>query len=178
MIDILAQLHAGSALTLCGQGKYLLLDSPFTVLPLGIETIIYNIQLLGIRVILAHPERILPIQADLRLLEGLVARGLLLQVTSSSLLGKNGPRAEAVARRILELRWVHFVASDSHSPIQRRPGMANAAQELIELVGADTAQELLEHNGRRIIKNETVPTNPLPYTEVKKRLFGWFGANK
>ena len=178
LIDIPAQLGAGMALTLAGQGKYLLLDSPFTVLPIGIETIVYQIQLQGIRVILAHPERILPIQDNLQMLEGMVTRGLLLQVTASSLLGKNGPTAEKIARHILHLRWAHFVASDSHSPTRRRPGMAEAARELLEEVGAEVTQELLVRNGQRVLDNEAVPTDPLPFSKTRKRRFTWFGGRK
>ena len=169
MIGITRALDDGAPLFLGPSGKFLLLDSAFTMLPRGLEETIYQLQLRHIAVILAHPERIFPIQENPQLLEGMVHRGVLLQITSSSILGKNGPAAEQTARHLLRLRWAHFVASDAHSPVTRHPSMEEAARELLQMVDAETATALLEENGRRVLEGEPVPTDPAPYAPEKKR---------
>lgn len=173
MSDMLPALEANTPITL-GKSKYLLLDSPFTELPYGFANFVFNLQIQGYRVILAHPERVQSVMANPQILEELVQHGLLLQVTASSLLGKNEGPSEEVAYTLLEHRWVHFVASDTHSPVYRRPSLAEAARELTDIMGADLATELLYTNGNRVLNNERVPTDPLPYTTPKRRK-RWFG---
>lgn len=180
LIGIEEALDAGAPILMGESGKYLLLDSAFSMLPRGLETIIYQLQLRHLTIILAHPERIIPIQENPQLLEVLVNRGVLLQVTGSSILGKNGPIAEEVACRLLELGWAHFIASDAHSPVTRRPNLADAALELLNIVDADTAADLLVNNGRRVIEGEAVPSNPQPYVteKAKRSIFDIFRRNK
>lgn len=166
----------GVPLTMGTHGKYLLLDTPLTVYPVSLAQMVFSLQLHGLKVILAHPERALPIQQNPQLLEELVLRGVLLQINASSLLhGKGDPHRET-ALILLRQQWVHFMASDAHSPTQRRPGMAQAAQALTDIVGDQVAQELLEANGRRLLNGETVPSTPLAYSPPKrsKGLFGLF----
>jgi protein-tyrosine phosphatase len=146
-------------------------------LPIRFEEMVFSLQVHGYFPILAHPERILPIMHDPRILEPLVHRGLLLQVTAGSLLGKNGNDVEDVAYSLLDHRWVHFVASDAHSPIHRRPELDSAAKELVDIVGPDAVTVLFEENGRRILEDQSVATNPLPFTvEKKKRWFNFFSS--
>lgn len=180
MIGITEALDAGAPILLGNSGKYLLLDSAFSMLPRGLEETIYQLQLRHLTVILAHPERIIPIQEKPQLLEGMVQRGVLLQVTGSSILGKNGPIAEEVACQLLELGWAHFIASDAHSSVTRRPSLGDAARELLNIVDAETAAELLENNGRRVMEGGTVPSNPAPYItrKPKRSIFDVFRRYK
>jgi len=172
---IIEAVAAGYPITLGGTRKYLLLETPPTQLPMRFEQLIYQLELQGITSILAHPERSAAVQADIRVLEPLVHRGVLLQINGSSLLGQQGPCTEKTARMLLALRWVHFVASDAHSPRGRRPGLAKAARRLADFTGEETVAELIRLNGQRIIDGEPVDSTPHSYADVRnqRRVFDW-----
>jgi protein-tyrosine phosphatase len=172
---IVEAVKVGYPITLGPARKYLLIDTPLIRLPLGFEQLIFQLELQGIIAILAHPERSADVQANLQILEPLLRRGVLLQINGSSLLGQHGAGAERAARTLLDLRWVHFIASDAHSPRRRRPGLARAAQCVSDLVGAETAADLLRRNGQRVIDGQAIVSTPRPYAEAKKqrRVFGW-----
>jgi protein-tyrosine phosphatase len=171
---ILAAIDDGVPLTLGTAGRHLLFDSPFTSLPLKLGERVYELQTHGITPILAHPECIVEVQLDPGVLEEHLFRGLLLQLSTSSLLGTHSAQAQRTARLLLEHRWVHFLASDAHSPRRRRPGLAPAAAALAQHVDAETAVALTEANPRRVLAGESIPTDPLPYSSPKRK--GWFGA--
>lgn len=172
MTGILQAIDAGVPLTLGTAGRHLLFDSPFTQLPLKIAERVYELQTHGITPILAHPECIVEVQMNPGILEEHVDRGLLLQISTSSLLGVYSEQALRTARVLLEHRWVHFLASDAHSPRTRRPGLATAAVRLVEYTDAETAKRLTVTNGHRVLAGEAVPTEPLPYVPKKNKR--WF----
>jgi len=171
---LLAAIDDGVPLTLGAAGRHLLFDSPFTGLPLKMAERVYELQLRGIAPILAHPECIAEVQLDPGVLEEHLFRGLLLQISTSSLLDPRQGQAFRAARLLLQHRWVHFLASDAHSPRARRPGLAPAAATLAELTDAETAALLTVENPRRVLAGEAIPTDPLPYTPEKNKR--WFSG--
>jgi protein-tyrosine phosphatase len=169
-MDILRWLDEKYPLTL-GDSKFILLDSPLTQMPNGFDSLIFELQSRGYKPILAHPERVEPIQCDPRLLEELVRRGLLLQVNASSICGKRVSESMKTAKILLDHNWVQFVASDAHSIRHRRPMLLEAYEALESDYGETLAKNLTEINGLKVLNNEVVLSDPLPY-HVKKR--SWF----
>lgn len=159
-------------------GKYMLLDSPLSGLPVGFNQLIFDIQTRGISPIIAHPERVNDIQKDPLLLEELVNKGVLFQINATSITGLHGDTAKSMALQLLKSGWAHFIASDAHSPRSRRPGLSVAADELKEILGEETVLDLVENNPRRVLEGEPVPTNPGPFQADKpKRRFWLFGKH-
>ncbi len=164
----------GAPLTLAHGGRYLLLDSPFSSLPMGLGQMIYLLKTRGVTPILAHPERVMPIQQNPQVLEEYVHNGLLLQINTSSVMGRHGEEAQAAAHVLLRHQWVHFLASDSHGARARRPGLADAAAELAATYGQPLVDTLTQENGRHVLDGTPIATTPLPYTPPKKKS-SWFG---
>lgn len=171
--EILDALSAGSPLTLGTDGRYMLLDTPLTSMPMGFEQLIFDLQTFGVTPILAHPERAKPVQEDPQILEQLIERGMLIQCNASSITGSHGSESEETAQILLRHHWAHFIASDAHSIGHRRTQMRAAAEALVEVIGQDQVDELFIRNGERILKGEAVPTNPVAYSQERKR--SWFG---
>ncbi len=67
--------------------KYLLIEFPMDVLPSDAFDIIYELKLLGVVPIIAHPERYLYISSDLTGINRFIEEGCLFQLNTSSLLG-------------------------------------------------------------------------------------------
>jgi len=172
MDGIVEAIQAGRPLTLGPARRHILIDSPFSALPMGLGDLVYQLQTRGVTPILAHPERVQPVQENPQVLEELLHRGLLLQVNTSSILGTHGEAAQDTADILLEHRWVHFLASDAHTTRGRRPGQNDAAQELRAWLPEQDVADLVTNNGKRVLDGESVPTAPLSYTPPKRR--GWF----
>jgi protein-tyrosine phosphatase len=104
-------------------GDCLLLELPDRILPSIVEPAIEALAHVGLRVILAHPERNAYIQQVPSYSDRLVDKGCFLQLTSRSLLGLFGAHAASTAKYILRRRLAHFIASDAHGTTSRRPGL-------------------------------------------------------
>jgi protein-tyrosine phosphatase len=82
----------------------------------------------GLRPVIAHPERTEAVLADPAIAEELAARGWLLQVNATSLLGRHGPEPEALGWGFLERGVAKVVASDGHRAT--RPAQLDDAYDL------------------------------------------------
>jgi protein-tyrosine phosphatase len=131
-IDMLPRLNADDRerFTLAQSGRYLLLEFPYRGWPLALEQCVFELQTAGLTPLLAHPERNAEAQSDPGRLAEAVRIGALVQVTAASLDGRLGRSSAAAAQRLLELRLVHVLASDAHTPEIREAGLAPAVESL------------------------------------------------
>ena len=98
-------------------------------------------------VLVAHPER--HAGADfLERVRRLVERGALMQATASHV--ADGP-ASPTLLRMAEDGLIHAIASDSHSPTWRAPGLSKARALLTQRLGSATARTLVEDNPASVL---------------------------
>jgi protein-tyrosine phosphatase len=128
----------------------------------------------GYTPVLAHPERIIPIQDDLSLIEPILERGGLVQLTSDNLVppardrltgAKTHPlisskAARDAAREMLQRGWVHIIASDAHNTSSRRPGLSAARDAAAKIVGLAQAQAMVTTNPRVILDDQPLLLRP------------------
>lgn len=136
------ELLAGQVMSLADAGKYCLVEPPFDHLPGWTADALARIVAVGIRPVLAHPERNMVIQRDPELVREFVEAGALLQLTAMSIEGVNGRRAFDASAYILEQGMAGLVSSDSHSPTWRPPTLRIAYHRLIEMTDQPTAYRL------------------------------------
>jgi protein-tyrosine phosphatase len=115
-----------------GNPDYLLVETPYYGWPLDLSLRVTNLRRLGIRAVIAHPERNPEVQMQPELLRPLVEQGALVQVTSASIDGRLGAKTRASARELIDAELAHCVASDAHSPQVRAIGMSSAAAAIRE----------------------------------------------
>jgi protein-tyrosine phosphatase len=111
-----------------GNPNLLLVEFPYLGWPLGLADLVFDLRLRGFRVVLAHPERNGDVQLDPERLRPLVESGVLVQLTAASLDGRLGGAPRAAARRLIDGRLAHLLASDAHAPDVRSVGLAGAAR--------------------------------------------------
>lgn len=170
--DLPQLLRGGRVLTI---GRHLLLELPFSALPLYTEDVLFQVMLAGYNVILAHPERNSQVIQKPELVFDWVSRGILVQVNSGSLLGKFGSAVKATTEILLKAKLVHFLGSDAHSPSQRRPDLGDAALELRRLI--PNARDIYDANGHLLLLGKFNPTEDFARPTVVrqrwwKRLWG------
>ncbi len=175
--DMVERIMAGEVMTLADRGKHVLLELPHE-LYFPLEPILEALQRVGLRGILSHPERNAGLMSKPHLLAPLVNEGCLMQVTSGSLVGSFGPASQHVAESMLQQGWVHFLASDGHSPKSRRPLMGRGFRRASELVGVEMAELICCHNPRRVAEGKDVAPGPLTPKRPKSSFSGWFRKSR
>ena len=145
---------AGETLGTLGGGRYALIEPPFERLPHDALDNLRAVRDAGFQIVLAHPERCQEIQQDLAFVAACAGLGLTFQITTGSLLGRFGPRAEATAHALLARAadWPLVLASDTHDLGDRSPGLMAAARDLAAgIVGEEEANRMVDARPRQIV---------------------------
>lgn len=146
-------------LTLGPTEGFILLETPYAAWPMELESQVGRLATLGIRGILAHPERSAGVQGSRGIdkLELAVSRGLYVQVTAGSLAGRFGRTAKNTANELLKRELVHMISSDSHNVDRRPPRMGEAAADVGD---PELANWLTTDAPLAIIRGERLPPRP------------------
>jgi protein-tyrosine phosphatase len=172
---VIERLKRGELLTY-GDSKSILLELAQNTLPPGLNNVIFNLQVAGFRIVLAHPERIVEVQQNPNLLLPLIERGVLMQITADALVGGQGERLRGTAETLLTHGMAHLIASDTHGVAPRRtPRLAPARERAAALVGADAAAALVAATPAAVLHGQPIriPT-PRPVERARK---GWHWPN-
>jgi protein-tyrosine phosphatase len=113
-----------------GDGRYLLVESPYTHATDSLEQQIFDLQSRGFRPLLAHPERSPSFMSDRDRLATLVERGVRCSITAASVTGAFGRTVQKAAIGMVRAGLVHDIASDSHDARRRPPGLSGAVAAL------------------------------------------------
>jgi protein-tyrosine phosphatase len=106
---------------------------------------------IGIRPVLAHPERYKPVWKDDSCLDPLLEVGAVLLLDVCALVGKYGSAAEKAAHKLLEEDAYEAACTDAHRP-EDVDGVAKALQRLETLVGAEECRRLFCEGPRAIVQ--------------------------
>lgn len=157
------------------QKDYLLVEFNEYSIPPAMDQTLHDIQLLGLRPVVTHPERNAILRVQHERLAKWVRLGCYVQVTAGSLTGVfgQGPRDEA-------WRWmadglVHFVASDAHNLRGRPLKLGPAYAEVRKQLGDEVAQGLFAENPMAAFEGRELPFVPQLEDEqarpARKRFF-------
>jgi protein-tyrosine phosphatase len=97
-----------------GETEAVLIEVPFHGGAGLLFAVADHVEQAGLRPLIAHPERTEAVLENEALAADLVERGWLLQVNSTSLLGRHGAEVEALGWRLIDGGLVSVVASDGH----------------------------------------------------------------
>ena len=123
---------------------------------------LYEFVASGVIPVVTHPERNATLQAKPEMMAEWLRVGCVVQVTAGSLLGRFGPRAEAMSHQLLKRNWVHFLASDAHNLTSRPPNLGDGHQILVRDYGRETADRLCIENPRAAFYGKALPPQPEP----------------
>jgi protein-tyrosine phosphatase len=154
--DLAARAKAGTLMTLGDRGRYLLLELPYQQIPMHVDDSIFQLRLLGITPLMAHPERVAYYLEDIDRVAASVRLGALTQVTANSLTGRFGDKARLFASAMLERGLIHVLASDSHDVRYRPPVLSEGFRAAAAVLGETRARHLVEDNPRAILDGRDV----------------------
>lgn len=110
--------------------RYLLIEFPMNEIPENALDIIYELKLLGVIPILAHPERYTRVIGDITKLNPFIGEGLLFQVNTGSIKGLFGSKVQNTALTLVKEGLCDFIASDAHTTRRRIPELLPAIKEI------------------------------------------------
>ena len=129
-------------------GRWLLLETPFDGVRQDFVDAAERLWDLGYGVLMAHPERSAAIPGADGRIRSLIARGALVQVNSTSLLGHHGPAAQVGARHLVRQGLVFCLASDGHPGT--RDTTLDRGHDALARLGVDGAR-LTRDNPRALL---------------------------
>jgi protein-tyrosine phosphatase len=150
--DFVGALRSGHLLSL-GDSRYVLVEPPHHIAPARLEDLFFDIILADYVPILTHPERLTWIEEKYELIRRLAQRGVWMQITSGSLLGKFGQRPRYWAERMLSEGLVHILATDAHNNARRRPDLLKGRIAAEKIVGTEEADCLVASRPKDVLCN-------------------------
>ena len=97
--------------------KYVLVEFSLHQQMMGSDELIFDLQMKGYEVILAHPERYPYLNIDGNRFEQLLNQGVYMQCNVLSLGGFYGDEARRRAMSMIERGWVSFLGTDTHNAL-------------------------------------------------------------
>ena len=94
--------------------NFILIEFPMTNQPMGYEKWLFDLQLAGYNIILAHPERFLYFYEDKKQYLSLKDRGIYFQMNTGSISGYYGNKVKEVAEYLIKENMIDLVGSDCH----------------------------------------------------------------
>lgn len=160
-----------------GNGKYMLIEFPVIKFPIGYEKILFELQLVGVTPIIAHPERYRQVQNDFQIISEFIDRGYIIQSDAGSILGQFGTRTKNCVINLLKNNLVHILGSDAHNDSKRNFCLKYALDDL-KFLDESTKKSLTYLNPKKIIIGEKIEINS---TKISKDIFFkkiWKGFKK
>ena len=171
----LSRLRRSPAPFCINQKNYVLVEFNEFSIPPAMDQTLHEIQLMGLRPVITHPERNGILRAKPERLMAWVSQGCFVQVTAGSLSGVFGPGAREDAWTWMDQGLVHFVSSDGHNTAQRPVKLRFAFDAIAQQRGDDLARALLVDNPRAAFEGEPLPYVPDVASNMerprKKRFF-------
>ena len=136
------------------ESRYMLIEFDFDYFYDGIMRKLYELQILGVVPVIAHPERYSYIINTPTFINKLIDEGYLFQLNSGSLEGKFGRDIKRTAKILLNNNIYSFIGSDAHNTNTRSLKMEKA----LRIIQKKNSMYLniLEDNSQKIFDNKEI----------------------
>lgn len=126
----------GKIMTLGNMNKYLLVELPMLEVPSYTEKVFFDLQVMGITPVLAHPERYKELADTPERLVEWARKGVLLQLNLRSIDGRYGEGPAQLARILLRSNMIHTIGSDAHRAIHGK-SYQESLTSIVDIIGQE-----------------------------------------
>ena len=132
------------------KGKYCFFDLWVDKLPAFFWPVVEHLKSLGLKVMVAHPERMRAVQMEPGLVEEFLARGLLLQGNLQCFSDAPESPTRRMVDRFLRERRYFVLGTDTHRP-DTLPLRLSGLKKAVDLVGSEYVDQLTIENTKLLI---------------------------
>lgn len=168
--NILKFLRNGEIGTLANT-RYMLVELPMDYMPEYALDMAYELHLLGIKTIIAHPERYRYIIKQPSNINQFIEEGCFFQINSSSLTGLLGKEVKKTAEILIKNNICSLLGSDAHTTNYRSPKLKEAFYNIRRI--NSKCEENMKENAELLIKREDLIQKAEKIKE-NKSLFYYF----
>ena len=131
--------------------KYLLIEFPMMNYPIQSKNIFSELIYSGYTIILAHPERYLYVNKDIKILDDFRDMGVLFQGNYESLFGRYGTQAKKTLKKLLKNNYISFLAGDIHHDVNL--DLKKLEKKLKKYLTYNEIDDILNNNFDKVIDN-------------------------
>lgn len=155
--DEIDELVLSKEVTTLNKSRYLLIEFPLYNKVNNVSDYIYELQIKGYKIIIAHPERYEYFKENYKEVNNLYKSGVLFQCNYGSLIGKYGKESQKLIEYLLKNNMVTFMATDIHRPESSIIDNFSIIKEKIEnYIGIDGFKKVSHDNALKVINDETI----------------------
>lgn len=170
--EMIEDYHLGKILPLNLTSNYIFVELPSNSVPRYTNKLFFDMQMLGLKPIIVHPERNKAIMEQPDIVVELVRNGALTQITSASITGKFGKKIKGFSEELIDANLTQFIASDAHNITTRGFCNQEANSVIKDLFGNEMLYYFME-NAQFIIENQAIIVEE-PKSIRKKKFMGLF----
>lgn len=168
--DIVSRIKKGEILFADLDNRYILIEFPFSTLPLYAEQALFELCSLGYIPVIVHPERNVKFMEDPNRLLPFLDMGCLTQVTNGSYLGLFGKKIQKASKIMIEQNMTHVLSSDAHG-ISKRGFYMKKAYDMLEKEYGSQKRAEFEQVAKNIVNGDTIRVKPAERYQKKFKLF-------
>lgn len=132
-----------------------LFEVPFHDLPVRLDDLIFQVRMLGLTPLMAHPERSSAFLADPDAFRRLIHEDVPVQINGGSLTGYFGEEIQDLAWEIVAQERPVVIASDAHNARGRSPMLSEVRASLEEAFGPEAADLMCRENAAALIEDRS-----------------------
>lgn len=151
--DIDKLLTSGTIISLANS-KYLLLELPMNNILKKIDDILFVLQSMGYKIIIAHPERYKAVQENINYAIQLKEKGCLLQSNYGSIVGLYGKNAKKTFKKLIKLNLISFLGTDTHKQKTIYKFMPQILKKLKKIISKEELHILTTENPQLILNKK------------------------
>lgn len=156
----LVELYREGKIFAINDKKYMLIELPMREFPIYTEEVLYELRILGITPIIAHPERNFKILSNVVLLENLVEQGNLAQLNAGSIMGLYGGDIKKFSEKLIKRNLVHLIGSDGHNSGKRNTYIKDAYAS-VKNININLYNWIIDNEEKIIFGEEVAPLSVL-----------------
>lgn len=134
--------------------KYLLIEFDLINYKKEYLDIIYELRIMGVIPIIAHPERYIFFIEDNTKINDFIEEGCLFQINSSSIMGLFGSKVQKTSKNLIRHGICNFIASDAHSAGGRAPRIKDSIKKASKI--NKNLNKSIKLNPKRLINDEPI----------------------
>ncbi len=134
--------------------RYMLIELPLSTTVNYLDHVLFVLQSLSIKPIIAHPERYKCVQDDPDLVQEYIDKGALIQCNYGSILDLYGKNAKQTVKTLLKRNQVDFLGSDCHKEKTIYQIIPQAIKKIKKIIGDKEFEKISTENPRKVLNNE------------------------